>query len=150
MAQTTAATSARNAVVEVAPDGATWVNISGVANTVSPGDGTRMTGEAHTFDGDTAIVVAGKKEPQESNLRIIYTEDGVGYEVLRGYFESANSTTYLRVAPNGSTTGNYRHTSSKGVMTKFPYFPDLDASSADVNAIEMTVRHGGWTKAAIP
>lgn len=149
MAQTTAATSPRNAVVEVAPDGAAWVNISGVANTVSPGDGTRMTGTAHTFDGDTAIIVAGKKEPQESNLKIIYTEDGVGYEVLRGYFETADSTAYLRVAPRGSTVGYYRHTSSKGVITKFPYFPDLDASSGDVNAVEMTVVHGGWTKAVI-
>lgn len=150
MAQTTAATSARNAVVEIAPDGATWVNISGVANTVSPGDGTRMTGTAHTFDGDGPIIVAGKLDAQESNLKIIYTEDGVGYEVLRGYFNSANSTTYLRVAPNGSTVGNYRHTSSKGVMTKFPQFAELDASSGDVQAVEMTVMHGGWTKAVIP
>lgn len=150
MAQTTAAFSSRNTVVEVAPDGATWVNISGVANTVSPGDGTRMTGTAHTFEGDGPIIVAGKLEAQESNLKIIYTEDGVGYEVLRGYFVSTNSTTYLRVAPGGAVTGGYRHTSGKGVMTKFPYFPDLDASSGDVNAIEMTVMHGGWVKAVIP
>lgn len=150
MAQTTASTSARNAVVEISADGSAWTNISGVANSVSPGDGTRMTGEANTFDGDGTIVAAGKLEAQESNLKIIYTEDGVGYEVLRGYFGSTNSTCYLRVAPNGATTGNYRHTSAKGVITKFPQFGDLDASSGDVQAIEMTVKHPGWTKAVVP
>ena len=150
MAQTTAAASARNAVVEISADGSSWTNISGVAQTVSSGDGTRMTGTANTFDGDGTIVVAGKLEAQESNLKIIYTEDGVGYEVLRGYFASANSTAYLRVAPNGATTGNYRHTSAKGVITKFPQFAELDAGSGDVQAIEMTVMHPGWTKGVIP
>ena len=150
MAQTTAATSARNAVVEISSDGSTWTNISGVAQTVSPGDGSRMTGTAHTFDGDGPIIVAGKLETQESNLRIVYTEDGVGYNVLLGYFNAAESTAYLRVAPRGTTTGYYRHTSGKGVITSFPQFPELDAGSGDVNTVEMTVMHGGWTKAAIP
>jgi hypothetical protein len=150
MAQTTAATSARNAVIEVSPDGSTWTNISGVANSCSSGDGSRMTGEANTFDGDGTIVVAGKLEAQESTLKIIYTEDGVGYLVLLGYFNSANSTCYLRVAPNGATTGNYRHTSAKGVITQFPQFAELDASSGDVQAVEMTVKHPGWTKAVVP
>jgi hypothetical protein len=150
MAQTTAATSARNAVVEISADGSSWTDISGVAQTVSPGDGTRLTGTAHTFTGDGPIIVAGKLDTQESTLKIIYTEDGVGYNVLLGYFNSTNSTAYLRVAPNGSTTGNYRHTSAKGVVTKFPQFADLDADSGDVMAVEMTVMHGGWTKAAIP
>ena len=72
------------------------------------------------------------------------------HDVLRGYFASTNSTAYLRVAPNGATTGNYRHTSAKGVVTKFPQFPDLDAGSGDVQAIEMTVMHPGWTKAVVP
>ena len=150
MAQTTAAESARNAVVEISADGSSWTNISSVCQTVSPGDGSRKTGEANTFDGDGTIVVAGKQEAQESTLKIIYTEDGVGYEVLRGYFASANSALYLRVAPRGATTGNYRHTSAKGVITQFPYFPDLDAGSGDVMATEMTVRHPGWTKAVVP
>ena len=150
MAQTTAAESARNAVIEISSDGSSWTNISGVANTCSPGDGSRMTGEANTFDGDGTIVVAGKLEAQESTLKIIYTEDGTGYEVLRGYFNSANSTLYLRVSPRGSTSGYYRHTSAKGVITAFPQFADLDASSGDVMAIEMTVKHPGWTKAVIP
>ena len=150
MAQTANSTSARNAVVEVSPDGTTWTNISGVANTVSSGDGTRLTGEANTFDGDGTIVVAGKLEAQESNVKLIYTEDGVGYEILRGYFGSTNSTCYLRVAPNGATTGNYRHTSAKGVITKFPQFPELDASSGDVQAIELTIKHPGWAKAVVP
>jgi hypothetical protein len=108
MAQTTAATSARNAVVEVSADGSTWVNISGVANSCSPGDGSRMTGEANTFDGDGTIVVAGKLEAQESDLKIIYTEDGTGYEVLRGYFGTPTAPAtcaWPRTARRPATTG---------------------------------------------
>ncbi len=149
MAQTTAATSARNAVVEISADGSSWTDISGVASTVSSGDGSRMIGTAHTFDGPGPIIVAGKLEEQESTLKIVYTEDGTGYNVLLGYFNSTNSTAYLRVAPNGATNGNYRHTSNKGVITSFPQFAELDAGSGDVQTVEMTVTHGGWTKAVI-
>ena len=39
MAQTTLATSSRNAVVEISTDGSTWTDISGYAQSVSPGDG---------------------------------------------------------------------------------------------------------------
>ena len=44
MAQTTLAASSRNAVVEISTDGSTWTDISGYAQSVSPGDGTRLTG----------------------------------------------------------------------------------------------------------
>jgi len=151
MAQTTLATSSRNAVVEISTDGSTWTDISGYAQSVSPGDGTRLTGTAHTFDGNGPIIVAGKLDAQESTVGLIYTEDtGGAYDRAKGYFDGANSTCYLRVAPNGSASGNFRFTSTKGVITQFPAFHELDASSGDVQMIEFTVQHGGWTKAAIP
>jgi len=151
MAQTTLATSSRNAVVELSADGSTWFDISGYTQSVSPGDGTRLTGTAHTFDGPGPIIVAGKLDAQESTVSILYTEDtGGAYDRAKGYFDDANSTCYLRVAPNGNTSGNFRFTSTKGVITQFPAFNELDASSGDPQMIEFTVQHGGWTKAAIP
>ena len=151
MAQTTLAVSSRNAVVEASTDGTTWTDISGYAQSVSPGDGTRLTGTAHTFDGPGPIIVAGKLDAQESTVNIVYTEDtGGAYDRAKNAFDSSNSTLYLRVAPNGAVSGGFRFTSTKGVITKFPAFHDLDASSGDVQMVEFTVQHGGWTKAAIP
>jgi hypothetical protein len=151
MAQTTLSTSSRNAVVEISSDGSTWNDISGYAQSVSPGDGTRLTGTAFTFDGNGPIITAGKLDAQESTIGIVYTEDtGGAYDRAKGYFDGASSTCYLRVAPNGNTTGNFRFTSTKGVITQFPAFHELDASSGDPQMIEFTVQHGGWTKAAIP
>jgi hypothetical protein len=151
MAQTTLAASSRNAVVEISSDGSTWYDISGYAQAVSPGDGTRLTGTAFTFDGTGAIITAGKLDAQESTVNILYTEDTNGaYDRAQGFFNTSNSTCYLRVAPNGNTSGNYRHTSAKGVITKFPQFHDLDASSGDPQMIEFSVQHGGWSRATIP
>ncbi len=151
MAQTTLATSSRNAVVEISTDGSVWTDISGYAQSVSPGDGSRLTGTAFTFDGAGPIITAGKLDAQESTVNILYTEDTNGaYDRCRTAFDSANSVLYLRVAPNGTTSGNYRHTTGKGVITQFPAFHDLDASSGDPQMIEFTVQHGGFTRAAIP
>ena len=151
MAQTSTAFSARNAVVYISTDGSSWTNISGSSQSVTAGDGTRLTGTAHTFDGNGPIIVAGKLDAQESTVAITYTEDTNGaYDRAKGYFDGANSICYLRVAPNGSASGNFRFTSTKGVITQFPAFHELDASSGDVQMIEFTVQHGGWTKAAIP
>ena len=151
MAQTTLATSSRNAVVEISTDGSTWTDISGYAQSVSSGDGTRLEGQAHTFDGNGPIIVAGKLDAQESTVSILYTEDTNGaYDRCRTAFDSPNSTLYVRGSPNGNASGNYRHTSGKGVITQFPAFHELDASSGDPQMIEFTVKHGGFTRATIP
>jgi hypothetical protein len=150
MAQTTLATSSRNAVLEISTDGSTWTNISGYAQSVTAGDGTRLTGTAHTFDGDGPIIVAGKLDAQEATVGILYTEENDGaYDRVKDAFATTNSTLYLRVAPLGSTSGNLRHTSSKGVITQFPAFPELDSSSGDPIMIEFTVQIGSWTTATI-
>jgi hypothetical protein len=70
-----------------------------------------MTGEANTFDGDGTIVVAGKLEAQESKIKLIYTEDGVGYEVLRGL---------LRQRPTAPATCASRRTARPPATTGTP------------------------------
>ena len=61
MSQTSTAYSARNSVLEISTDGSSWTNISGSSSSVTPGDGTRLTGTAHTFDGDGPIITAGMR-----------------------------------------------------------------------------------------
>jgi len=151
MAQTSTAYSARNSVLEISTDGSSWTNISGSSSSVTPGDGTRLTGTAHTFDGDGPIITAGKLDAQESTIAILYTEtSGEAYETARAAFVAASSTLYVRVDPLGATTGNFRHTTGKGVITAFPQFAEIDASSGDPMMIEFTVQHGGWTKSTVP
>ncbi len=151
MAQTSTAFSARNAVVYISTDGSSWTNISGSSQSVTAGDGTRLTGTAHTFDGDGPIIAAGKLDAQESTIAILYTEtSGEAYETARAAFVAASSTLYVRVDPLGATTGNFRHTTGKGVITAFPQFAEIDASSGDPMMIEFTVQHGGWTKSTVP
>lgn len=151
MAQTTTATSARNARIAISTDNVTYTDISGSTNQFSPGDGTRLTGTLHTFDGEGPIIVAGKLDSQESTFRIAYTETaGEAYALAQAAFAATNSTLYARVDPLGSTTGNFRFTSAKGVITAFPSFGDMDAGSGDVQAIEATFMHGGWTKSTVP
>ena len=151
MAQTSTAFSARNAVVYISTDGSSWTNISGSSQSVTAGDGTRLTGTAHTFDGDGPIIAAGKLDAQESTIAILYTEtSGEAYETARAAFVAASSTLYVRVDPLGATTGNFRHTTGKGVITAFPQFAEIDASSGDPMMIEFTVQHGGCTKSTVP
>ena len=151
MAQTSTAFSARNAVVYISTDGSSWTNISGSSQSVTAGDGTRLTGTAHTFDGDGPIIAAGKLDAQESTIAILYTEtSGEAYETARAAFATASSTLYVRSTPLGATTGNFRHTTGKGVITAFPQFAEIDASSGDPMMIEFTVQHGGWTKSTVP
>ena len=151
MAQTSTAFSARNAVVYISTDGSSWTNISGSSQSVTAGDGTRLTGTAHTFDGDGPIIAAGKLDAQEATIAILYTEtSGEAYETARAAFVTASSTLYVRVDPLGATTGNFRHTTGKGVITAFPQFAEIDASSGDPMMIEFTVQHGGWTKSTVP
>lgn len=135
MAQTTAQVSKGCGKVEVALDGlgVTFTNISGVANTVSDTEQTKITGEAYTIEGDGALIGVGKREPMELSVAIVYTEtDAEGYEVLREHWEAAgcDGPLWLRWSPRGGNAGDEQLTTGKGFMTAFTY-PDLDAASGD-------------------
>jgi len=66
MAQTTDYLSGVATKVEISTDGGSaWSDISGSSNVVTPSPQSRMSGEAYTFDGDTALVGFGKREPMD-------------------------------------------------------------------------------------
>lgn len=151
MAQTTAAVATACAAVWVSNDGVTFTNISGATQSITGGAQSRITGEAYTFDGETAIVKAGKREPMESEVVIIYTEtDAEVYQQVRARFEAAgcNSPLYLRYSPRGGVADDEQLTSGAGVLTSFTY-PDVDASAGGPILGGFTVRHPGFTTTII-
>lgn len=149
MAQTTGAMSSRAAVLELSTNGSVWTDHSGLATNVEDTTQTRISGEAYTFDGDTAIIKAGKREPAEIKVSVVYTEGAAeATEVVRAAFEGATDL-YLRWAPKGATTGNFRYTTSAGIVIEYNY-PPIEAESGDPILTEFTLRAASVTKAVIP
>jgi len=151
MAQTTGGVSAVNAVVEFSLNGSSWTACSGHANKVTVSGGDRATGEVLTFDGDTPILTAGKRGSLDVKLDAVYTETaGEIQEVARAAQQAVGgSDFYLRWSVKAATTGNFRYTTAKGVLTA-SVFPSVDASDAKPVMCSLTLKTTEITKAAIP
>ena len=122
MPQTTAAVIGVQAKVEISANNTDWNDISGSVAAVEPGDAARQSGESYTLDGDTALLGAGKREPFDIEVRLIYTPTSTeAFEAARAIFETAGSTCYLRWSPAGGAVGTQQFASAKGVMTSFLY-----------------------------
>jgi len=107
-----------------------WLDVSGGVQSVQDTEQTRKSGEAYTISGDTAAIVAGKREPMELTFVILYTEaDAELYQVVRAQFEAACGGDFcVRWSPSGGGAGSEWITSGKGILVGFTY-PPLDASS---------------------
>ena len=150
MAQTTDAMSGVNAQIEFSPDGSVWTDQSGSANRVEAGGGNRQSGEAYSFDGDGALITSGKKEPREVTVGIVYTETGgESFEQLRALYEATGgSDCYIRWSPGGGNVGDLQFTTSKGIITQFPY-PSPDSGESGPIIVEAVVKVGDITTATI-
>lgn len=106
MAQTASAITFKDCQVWYSTDGSTtWTDCSGFASEVAVTGGERVTGEAYTFDGDTAIIGQAKRGPLSITATMVYTEgatDPTG--VLRDYY-TAGSSIALRWSPRGLVAG---------------------------------------------
>lgn len=148
MAQTTGGLSFKEVEVGISTNGSSWTDTSGFAASVEIGGGDRQTGEVYTFDGDTAIITSGKREPLEVTIKVVYTEGGSDpFEVVRAAYE-AGSSLYVRWSPKGGETGEFMFTSSAGVVTNAPY-PTGEAGSGDPTMIEFTVKVASITKSVV-
>jgi len=135
-------------MVEVSENGTDYTDISGYAASVQVEGGDRATGKAHTFDGDTPIVTAGKRDSLRVTVRTIYTEGTADpFEVVRGRYEGKTAL-YVRWSPAGGTTGDFRYTTAAGVVTNAPY-PAGDVNTADPVAFEFTIETASITKSAV-
>ena len=148
MPQTTNALSSKAAKVYISTDGSTFTDISGYGVSVEGGEQSRISGEAYTFDGDTAVITSGKLEPIEITVKSIYTEENTGiFETARALFE-AGTTLYLRWQPAGNASGDFIFTTSEGVITSFQY-PPIDAASGDPILCAFTLKVARVTKTAV-
>jgi len=130
MAQTTAQVAQACSKLEVSFNGTDYTDISGVSQSITGLSQTRATGEAYTFDGDTALITAGKRQPMSAKVAVVYTEtDAEGYEIVREQFETAgcNVPIWIRYTPRGTGAGHEQLTLGKCQLESFDY-PSSDAS----------------------
>lgn len=147
MAQTTTALSWKDADLFYSTNGSSWTEFSGFASQVSIGGGDRQSGSKFTFDGDTAIITRGKREPIEVTVSVVYTEGASDiFEIVRAAYENGTDL-YVRWLPKGNTTGNFQFSTSAGIAKSVPY-PVGEAGSGDPAGIEFTVMVASVTKAA--
>ena len=140
MAQTQDAISSKNWLVQISDDaGSTWIDISGQATVTEPGSGARMTGTAYTFDGDTAILKSGKREPIELTLTIVYVETtDEAYDKIENAYEN-DSDLLVRWSPKGGATGDKGYkTDAPSIVTAVPY-PAGEAETPDPILVEATL-----------
>jgi len=138
--------SSKDVFLEYSLDGVTWVDISGISNSISFSGGERASGDRYTFRGDTALVGAGKRAPIEATVSIVCDQSGA-YATLRGYFR-AGTWIYLRMTPAGDNPGNETWTSELGPITACPP-PNQDAASGDPPTVEFTHRSADWTPSTL-
>ena len=148
MAQTTGALAAVNAQVEISTNGSAWTDISGSSNKVEPGGGDRQSGEGYTFDGDTAIIKGGKREPIELTLSFVYSEVAAEAWLAAETAYLAGSDFYVRYSPGGGIVGDFLYTSPAGIITSFAY-PEADVEEAAPIMGEMTVKVAQLTRSTI-
>jgi hypothetical protein len=139
MAQTTGAMSFANAKIEVSTDGTAWTDISGFANKVQVGGGERSSAEYYTADGDTPIFTTGKRGSFDITVSAAYTEGAAEpAEIFRNAYENSTQV-WLRWSPKGGGSGSNMYTGGPGVVLT-PVYPQGDASSADVIALDFTIK----------
>jgi hypothetical protein len=148
MAQTTTYLhSAKDGFLEYSLNGTTWVDISGVANSISFSGGDRASGEVYTIAGSYALVGAGKIGPTEATVSIVYDEPGTIYTTLRGYF-IAQTWIYLRWTPKGDNTGDFTFTSASGPILSCPP-PGGDAGAGDPLTVEFVHKAASWPNSTL-
>lgn len=151
MAQTTDAVAMSCSKLEFAPDCVTYLDISGESQSVAGTEQTRISGEAYTFTGDTAIIKGGKREPMELEVAIVYTEtDAQAYEQIRASFEATGcpSNVCIRYSPAGGNAGDEQLTTKSGTLISFTY-PPIDASTAGPILTGFTIKVPGIDTAIV-
>jgi hypothetical protein len=149
MAQTTSGTSARAASVEYSTNGSSWTDMSGFSNKVDLSGGDRDAGETLTFDGDTPIVTRGKRKATKVSVSVVYTEGASEIQEVARAAHQNGTDLYLRWTVKGITTGNFRYTTSAGVVTA-ALFPSVDTGDAKAVMAKVEVLVSEVTKAAVP
>ena len=154
MPQTTTAINTVDAVVEVSVNGTTWSNISGSTNKVEVSPQTADSGMAASLEGQYKIVRAGKYNPVDITVTILFTETAAeAYAILHGQKEVAGRPLYLRYAPGGYN-GEYRWytadsngNKAAARITEFPY-PGANSEDAGPHLVVFKLQATTLTREA--
>lgn len=146
MTQTIGAKSMRNAKIayNTLGFGTSWVDFSGVLNSVEVSGGDRVTGEVFTADGDTPIVLFGKLNPIDVTGKIVYSE--ISTEAFNSLVPLyvAGTNLRLRWTPAGDGTGAYRFMTGTTNFTQFGY-PGGEVGAGEPILVEFAVKTGTIT-----
>lgn len=142
MAQTTLATTFKDAKIEISIDNSSFTDISGVSNKVEISGGEREVSDTFTAGTDTPIVLSGRRASLDITSNILWTADTAATDaeqIVRAAYEAATSF-YIRWMPKGELSGTALYTSTGvGVITT-PMYGFGDAASADPMLIEFTCK----------
>ena len=118
-----------------------WTTVSGSVISITSTQQTKMTGEIYTNDGVGAIVMAGKQEPFDMAINIVFTNVVTeAYRLLRDTFLAGACDGYIciRYIPSGVVGGDGFQTNYAPVTT-MPW-PEVDAGTAGPIAVQFTLR----------
>ena len=149
MAATGVITS-RDYKIEYSPNGSTgWLDWSGFINKISFSGGDVAMGKFQPLDTNRPILYPGKSDSIKSTMTLVYTETVTeSYEVLR-LAQRAATGIYFRWSPKGGQTGEMQYTSQVAYVTAGADMPPtVDANSADILALDITVEFSDYAKAA--
>lgn len=131
MAQVTGSVSGRASKIEYSTNYSTYTDLSSGANAIDIAGGDRMSGEAFTFDGDTAIVTVGKINPLEITVKQVYVATSVGHFAVLAALKDAATPCNIRWNHAASaTTGDWRFTAATGSVLRCNP-PNAAADSGD-------------------
>ena len=145
MAQTTGAMNTVDAQIEISANGTTWYDISGSTNKLEAPTQTADTGSAATLDGQYKLTKAGKLNPMELSLMILYTEVAdEAFRLLETQWALAGRPLYVRWIPSRGT-GNFVYTTANaagvaasGIITQLT-LPGADAETASPTLLAFRV-----------
>jgi hypothetical protein len=151
MAQTTNSIWGGAAKIEISTNGTDWTDISGHANKVTPSANQRRQGQAYTFSGEDPIVKVGKKHPQSTRVDIVYTEQAAdAYKVAQTAFQTTGGgTMYVRWAPGGGDSSEYRFSTGSGFVVEFQY-PEVGAEIDGPVMAYFVVQSNAITQDTVP
>ena len=147
MTQTTTSQTFFEAMVEYNISGGAWTDFSGWGTSLAVSGGERQTGDAYTYDGDTAIIGIGKQQPYTVTCRAIYTEGANDpYNILLAAFQ-AHNVVRLRWSPFGGDATEKRYTTHAQYSFITSLVPPFgEAGSGDPITFEFTVYTGNITQ----
>lgn len=150
--QTTGAFNFTDAAIWISVNGAAFVEICGEASTLAmDGFDRQASADFFTYCGDTPIVLPGKRNSGTVTVHVAATQGASDImEIARQAHENKGTHLQIRWIPKGNSTANFRYTTDVNSFVTTPAYPVGEAGSADITALDVTVKAAYITKDAVP